>query len=197
MIWREKKIPLIVLAILLLANAVFFFTFRVDYQSRVRDLDERKQAAEQRLRQVREHRLASEQQYATYRKTQKDLQAIYNDRWATQPQRLTALINEVKRLATATDMVPPLYSFARSESETKNGIGTTTVSINFTVHGTYAQVRRLINLLELSDQFIIIEAVGLAGAPAGDKNATPLTMTLRLKTIFRQPPPTPGAARQL
>jgi len=190
MIWREKKLPLIFLGLLLVANTIFFFTYRVQYQSRVRDLDDRKAAAEQRLVQVQRQRATGEQQLATFRKTQKDLQTIYNERWATQTERLTALINEVKRLATASQMVPPSYAFGRSETDRNAvGIGTTTVSVTFTVHGTYQQVRRLINLLELSDQFIIIEGIGLGATP--DPNA-PLTMNLRLKTIFREPPAPPG-----
>jgi len=190
MIWREKKIPLIILGVLLLANTVFFFTYRVQYQSRVKDLDDRKAAAEQRLQAITRQRIACEQQLATYRKTQKDLQSIYNDRWATQTERLTALINEVKRLATASQMVPPSYVFTKSERDVRaaSGIGTTVVGVVFTVRGTYQQVRRLINLLELSDQFIIIEGIGLSNTP--DPNA-PLTMNLRLKTIFRAVPEAP------
>ena len=45
MIWRERKIPLIVMAVLLLGNVFFFFTYRVQYQSRLRDLDVRKDEA--------------------------------------------------------------------------------------------------------------------------------------------------------
>jgi len=190
MIWREKKIPLIIVGLLLLANTVFFFTYRVQYQSRVKDLDDRKAAAEQRLQSVTRQRLSGEQQLATYRKTQKELQAIYNDRWSTETERLTALINEVKRLAAASQMVPPSYVFTKSEKDAKaaSGIGTTVVGVTFTVHGTYQQVRRMINLLELSDQFIIIEGIGLSNTP--DPNA-PLTMNLRLKTIFRAVPEAP------
>lgn len=192
MIWREKKVPLIILGVLLLANTIFFFTYRVQYRSRVREMDDRKAAAIQRLQQVQHQRALGEQQLATYRKTQKDLQSIYNDRWSTQNARLTALINEVKRLAAATDMVPPSYAFGRTDKDKNSaGIDTTLVSVTFTVHGTYQQVRRLINLIELSDQFIIIESVGLGGA-AGE-NAV-LTMNLSLKTIFRDTPR--GAQKQ-
>jgi len=191
MIWREKKIPLIILAVLLLANTLFFFTYRVQYENRLRDLDARKASAEGRLQQVTNQRLLTEQQIAAYRKAQKQLQAIYDDRWATQQQRLTVLINEVKRLATATQMVPPSYAFDRSERDVKGGVGTVTVTVNFGVHGTYQQVRRLINLLELSDQFVIIDQIGLATAE-GDN----LTLNLRLKTIFRESQLPPAVANK-
>ena len=39
MIWREKRTLLFVLGAALLANAIFFFTYRVQYENRLRALD--------------------------------------------------------------------------------------------------------------------------------------------------------------
>jgi len=188
MIWREKRILLTVLGILLLGNTLFFFTYRVQYQKRLQDLDTRLHQSEDRLQHAQNARLTAEQQLGAYRKVQQDLQTLYNDRWATEPQRLTALINEVKRLAVASQLVPRTYSFSRTEdSQTSRAsrIGTNTVNITFTVQGNYQQIRRLINLLELSDQFVIIDGINLAGSGGSDST---LTMNLRLKTLFREPP---------
>jgi hypothetical protein len=69
-------------------------------------------------------------------------------------------------------------------SGVRGSIGTTTVEIAFNVQGTYEQTRRLINLLELSDQFVIIDGISLAtvGSTTGDKT---LSLNIRLKTLFR------------
>jgi hypothetical protein len=201
MIWREKRVLLIVLGVLLLANTIFFFTYRVQYVSRLEDLDARKEQTQAQLEQARHARLTAEQQLAAYKKVQNDLQVLYNERWSTPVQRLTALIDEVKKLAAASHLEPPSYSFSNSETKnstasgTRGSIGTTTVEIAFTVQGTYEQVRRLINLLELSDQFVIIDGISLAtnGATANDKT---LNLSIRLKTLFRDVRPAP-ASRQL
>lgn len=202
MIWREKRVLLIVLGVLLLANTIFFFTYRVQYANRLQDMDARQEQAKSRLQQVHNARIAAEQQLAAYKKVQNDLQTLYNERWSTALQRLTLLIDEVRRLAAASHLEPPSYSF--SNSETKNSrsaagasaIGTTTVGIAFTVQGTYDQVRRLINLLELSDQFVIIDGIGLAGS--GNPAEKILTLNIRLKTLFRDPYVTaPAANKQL
>ncbi len=191
MIWREKRILLIVLGLLLLANTIFFFTYRVQYVSRLQDLDARQEQEVARLDQARHARITTEQQLAAYKKVQNDLQVLYNERWSTALQRLTALIDEVRRLAAASHLEPPSYQFTSGETKntnivtnTKGSIGTTTVEISFTVQGTYEQVRRLINLLELSDQFVIIDGISLASNPTtvGDKT---LTLNIRLKTLFR------------
>ena len=52
------------------------------------------------------------------------------------------------------------------------------------MQGNYQQIRRLINLFELSRQFIIIDQIGLASAQ--DQN---LTLNLQLKTLFRDTSP--------
>ena len=184
MIWREKRILLTILAVLLAANTIFFFTYRVQYQKRLQALDDRMAEVEGQLQRARSVRRSVEQQIAGYRKVQTDLQTLYNDRWSTKPQRLTALIVEVKRLTAASQLVPPSIQFTDSEERTARGgaEGTSTVGISFTVQGTYQQIRRLINLLELSDQFVIIEGIGLAGSG----EAGTLTLTIRLKTLFKE-----------
>jgi hypothetical protein len=207
MIWREKRILLIVLGLLLLANTIFFFTYRVQYESRIHDLDARLEQAQARLDQAHHARITAEQQLAAYKKVQSDLQVLYNERWSTALMRLTALIDEVRRLAAASHLEPPSYQFTTGESKnasastsnTKGSIGTTTVEIGFTVQGTYEQVRRLINLLELSDQFVIIDGISLAasgGSPEGTIDKT-LTLNIRLKTLFRDARNAPAAAKQL
>src|SRR6266545_3615101 len=110
MIWREKRIPLAILGVFLLANAVFFFTYRVQYENRLSALEADKHAAEQHLEQLRARRAQTEQQIAAYRKAQADLATIYNERWATLPERFTALINEVKRLETASQLIGRSHS---------------------------------------------------------------------------------------
>lgn len=186
MIWREKRILLIVLGLLLLANTLFFFTYRVQYVSRLQDLEATKEQAQGRLDQARLARVTAEQQLAAYKKIQNDLQVLYDERWATPMQRLTTLIDEVKKLSAASHLEPPSYVFTSSGTKTANikgSVGTTTVGITYTVQGTYEQVRRLINLLELSDQFVIIDGISLVSSGvAADKT---LTLNIRLKTLFR------------
>jgi hypothetical protein len=191
MIWREKRILLIVLALLLAANAAFYFTYGVQYEKRLEDMDQRLADAERGLRQARASRIRTERTFQSYRQIERDITRIYNEHWATQPQRLTAMIKEVKRLAEASGTPPPSYGFTHKEVEVKSmapavrrrrdqALGASEVGITFGVDGSYAQIRRLINLLELSEQFVIIDQVGLS---AGDGER--LTMTLQLKTLFR------------
>ena len=183
MIWREKRVLLTILGVLLLANTAFFFTYRVQYENRLQDLDARLKTSEARLAQARSMRIAAQQQIDGYRKVQNDIQVLYNERWATEPERFTALVTEIKKVTAASQLVPGSLSFSETPERTTapGGAGTEVVHIAFAVQGTYQQVRRLINLLELSDQFVIIDGISL-GAAGSNQN---LTLNIRLKTIFR------------
>ncbi|HXG59206.1 MAG TPA: hypothetical protein VNL91_09305 [Thermoanaerobaculia bacterium] len=195
MIWREKKVLLIVLGVLLAANTLFFFTYRVQYEERLASLEQRLEQAESSLTDARAARLAAERRVNAYRKIQRDIQQIYDERWATQDERLTALIAEVKKLAVASNLVPRAYSFRKTEqSASRQGTpGAVVVGISFTVQGSYEQVRRLINLLELSRQFVIIDQIALHAG-----NDQILTLNLQLKTLFRDETQNrPAASRPL
>ena len=126
MIWREYRVLLIVLAVLLAANAVFFFTYRVQYESRLQALDTRLQQTEEQLQRARNKRLSAEQQLASYNKAQIDLQNLYNYRWSTKAQRLTALINELKRMGAVTQLDPNSMNFSQAqdrEAQKSGGVG--------------------------------------------------------------------------
>lgn len=190
--WREKRILLAVLGILLAANALFFLTYRVQYQARLTELDDRRDQAAARLSQERASRVLAERRLAAYRKISRDVQDVYNQQWSTEPQRLAALIAEVKRLAIASQLIPKSISYNRTQpaAQRRERTAAEIVTINFSVQGNYQQVRRLINLLELSRQFVIIDQISLASSQ--DQS---LTLTLQLKTLFRDL--TPAPAREL
>lgn len=199
MIWREKKILLLVLGLLLAANTIFFFTYRVQYESRLSALDARKDSVRAQLEEARRARVAADQQVAAYRKIERDIADIFENRWSTKDRRLTSMITEVKQLAVQAHMVPPSYRFEIAEAKftsdsrqtgarANQKTGATQMGISFVVEGTYQQVRRLINMLELSDQFVIIDRIGLT---TGSEDR--LTMTIHVKTLFRDP----TASRQL
>jgi hypothetical protein len=187
MIWRERRVLLIILGLILLANTIFFFTYRVQYQSRLDELDTRLAQVQGEHEQARNARVRAEQTLASYRNVEKDVLEVFNKHWATQPERFTKLFGEVTRLAVASSLVPKTYTFGRrdpkrvsSSGPRREQLGATEVNISFGVEGTYQQARRLINLLELSQQFVIIESITLTAA-----EGQALTLDLELKTIFR------------
>ncbi|MBV8517442.1 MAG: hypothetical protein JO197_08580 [Acidobacteria bacterium] len=200
MIWREKRVLLIVLAVILAANTIFFFTYRVQYQSRLDATAQRLSEAEAQLRSAKADRAKADTALASYRRIERDVQDIYDHHWSTQAERLTAMIGEVKRLAVASALVPPSYAFDAAAVQAQNAgnrrraepIGATEVGIAFSVTGTYDQARRLINLLELSRQFVIIDSISLVA-----REGNQLTLNLHVKTLFRDDSAAPAANNRL
>ena len=198
-VWAEKGILLGILSLLLIANTIFFFTYRVQYVERLRALDETLAQREKTLKDAHTARLAAEHQHAAYRKIQTDLDEVYNKRWSTRAARFTVLISEVKKLAQASNFAPKVYNFTladagsgssqgqgrtqplRGSNGRKNALHASEVGIMFNATGTYDQVRRLVNLLELSDQFVIINQLSITSSDLGL-----VTVSLNLKTLFRE-----------
>ena len=104
------------------------------------------------------------------------LDELYRVRFATQAERLTQLITEVKRLAQRAGLEPASISYPE---ESIDRFGLVRMSLVFGVQGTYTQLRTLINLLELSDLFLVLERVGLS-----DSAASVLSINLQISTFF-------------
>ncbi len=182
MIWREKRWLLIVLGALLLANLAFFVTYRVRFQQRVEALDGRLDQTREQLAQARASRLAAEKELATYRQVVTTVDKVYGDWWGSPEDRLAPLLIELRSLAKRSGLVPRTINYSQADAQ-KEG-DTSSLSISFGVSGSYDQIRRLINLLELSDQFVIIDEVTL-----GSGNSEALHLNIRLRTLFAEPGP--------
>lgn len=199
MIWREKRLHLLILGLLLLGNVVFFFTYRVQYQSRLDAMDQRLSEAEALREKSRHARAQAEQSLQAYRRVEQDVKEVFDEHWSTQPRRFTLLVAEVKRLARASNTIPQTYAFQQGEvketTDSRGGraVGAREVGIGFSVTGTYDQARRMINLLELSQQFVIIDQISLSGGGEADK----LTLNLHIKTLFRDDAPDDDANNRL
>ncbi|HUP66517.1 MAG TPA: hypothetical protein VM557_14695 [Thermoanaerobaculia bacterium] len=181
MIWREKRWLLAIIGVLLLANLVFFFTYRVRFQQRVESLDSRLEQTREELQTARADRAAAEQEVATYLQIETGIERVYSEIWATPEERLTPLLLEMRELARRSELQPPAVVYNQTTFTEQQG-GTSSLEISFGVRGSYRQIRRLINLIELSNQFVIIDEIGLNGITGGD-----LQLTLNLRTLFRNP----------
>ena len=86
------------------------------------------------------------------------------------------MIREVKELASNSGL-QPAESISYPE-ESIEDYGLTKRSLVFSVQGSYAQLRRFINLLELSETFVVLEQINVSGVSPN------LTVSLRISTLF-------------
>ena len=108
--------------------------------------------------------------------SRESLTNIYLRGFSTESERLTQLIAEVKRLAQRAGLRPSSISYPE---DTLEDYGLVRMSLVFGVQGTYPQLRMLVNLLERSDLFLVLEQVGLGGA-----RESTLNINLAIATYF-------------
>ena len=156
-------------------NAGLLSTYRGVYAGRFQALeDEIAEVGNLRTRTTQEM-ARREGQVATVEATRSRVASLYREGFATERERLTDLIREVKDLADRSGLHPGSISYP--EEQLKQ-YGLVEKSLVFTVEGNYTQLRRLINQLETTDTFVVIESISLS-------EATPnLRIDLRLSTLF-------------
>jgi len=125
-----------------------------------------------------EERKRTEKLVERLRDNQQRIEEFRSQRLATEAERLTQVIAEVKDLARRAAVEP---SSIRYPEERLRGVGLTRRSIVFSVDGDYGGLRRFINFLELSDLFLTLEEVSLSGS-SGRSSA--LRISLQVSTLF-------------
>jgi len=195
-LWRERwRLWAPALAFFLL-NLGVLAVYRVRYAGDVALLDDRLARTSTQLAALAGERRELEAGRERALTTRAAITELYRDRFATEKERLTKMIAEVKALAARAGLVPSAISYP---VESLADYGLVKKSVVFGVEGTYRELRQLINLLELSSSFLTLEGVSLGAAgPQGS-----LRINLRISTFFSQgsaaapygaPPGTAGVA---
>ncbi len=138
--------------------------------------------AEERLATLTAQRQELEDVLVKIDETQENIHYLYEEIFATERQRLTAAIREVRQMAREANLEPQQTSYPE---ETLEEYGLQERSFVFSVTGTYFDLRKLINSLELSESFLTLEEVGLSGDTG--RGGPQLSISLRLSTLFAAP----------
>jgi len=159
-----------------LLNLALFSTYRVVYAGQVVNLRERLESREAEL----DHLKAQANDLATLvrqaRSTRDALGELYTHRLASERIRFTKVAAEIRELARRSGLEPSAVSYPTQEIE---DYGLVKRQFAFTVTGTYVELRRFVNLLEVTPTFITLEQVGLSGEQGSE-----LRIRLTLSTLF-------------
>lgn len=180
-IWRRRPWLWVPAVVFFLANAVFFSVYRLGYAGQVESLEETLAGRQKELQEIQRERQENEGKLQKARINEQRIQEFYNERLATRRQRLTDVTAEVNRLEARAGLAPRSTAYPEQLIE---DFGLVKRSFNFSVEGTYSELRHFVNLLELSPSFLTLEEVQLTDG--GDKPE--LRMTLKISTLFRQDP---------
>ncbi len=157
-IWRQRLwvwvSPLAFVAI----GAVGLLVYQLAYSDRVKTLELDLRDQHRQLADAHAARLHAEDLMHQARVNRERIWQLYDEHFSTRRRRLTGVTAEVKDLARRAGLVPRSISYPEEQIQQ---YGLIKRSFVFSVEGTYADLRKFINLLELSDSFLTLEDASL------------------------------------
>ncbi len=182
-VWRRTLwlwvVPLAFCAVGLLILAIYMHSF----SGRVERLQNQLQASRHSLESYRAQRADGESFLLRVEQQRRQVEELYVRQFRTEEERFTAVIQEVKRLARDAGLEPSNLAYPSSGKSAYDLAGR---DINFSVNGTYRQVRTFINFLELSDHFLTLREVTLTGVSDEVRREPTLGINLRVSTYFHR-----------
>ncbi|HYO12226.1 MAG TPA: hypothetical protein VE685_03410 [Thermoanaerobaculia bacterium] len=181
-IWRQRLWVWLPALLFFLANAVAFSVYRLGYAGDVASLEEELDRQELQIGQLREQRKELETLVARVRTNDLQVRQLYSEHLSNRRRALIGVDAEFKRLASQAGLLPRSISYDEEEIES---YGLVRRSFSFSVEGTYAELRKFINLLELSPSFLTIEEISVVG---GADEGPEVKIDLTLSTLFARDP---------
>lgn len=186
--WIERRwwwLPLAALVIVNVTALLWYGLVHSGYAKRVDQQLESRQGELQRLEATvdRQRRVAQRLRF-----NDRKLTDFYTTRLAPPSERLTEVIREVRTLARTAGLQPAAIDYPEDDLA---DYGLIKRSFSFGVRGSYSQLRRFINLLEVTDSFLTLEEVQLTGR--GDQPE--LRISMKLSTLFIEDT-APGSAEE-
>ena len=185
-VWRRRLwlwLPALALVVLNLA-VLSTYRFLLAGQAQLRAL--RVERAESELLRLEADRAALEDLVSRAERNREKVEEFYSTWVASESELLTRVIAEVKDLARRAGVESSSFHYPEEDLE---DYGLLRRSIAFTVTGRYSELRQFINLIELSDYFLMLEQVQLNDTGQGDST---VRVRLIVSSLFlRGPAPSP------
>lgn len=158
-IWRQRLWVWATALAFVALNGIGLLVYLFAYSDRVKTLELDLRDQGKRQAEVHAAHLHSEDLLRQARVNRERILQLYDEHFSTRRRRLTGVTAEVKDLAGRAGLVPRSITYPEEQIQQ---YGLIKRSFIFSVDGTYADLRKFINLLELSDSFLTLEDVALA-----------------------------------
>ena len=182
-IWRLRLWVWVPALLFFLANATAYVVYRFGFADRVKSLEARMEETKKELAPLAAKRTHLERLIQRSQRNEVEIRRLYGEKFSTRSQRLTRITAEVKQLARNAGLEPLTLTYPELPIEQ---YGLVRRSFSFPVNGTYLELRKFINLLELSDSFLTLDEVTLDGKEGGE--GPELSIRLSLSTLFASEP---------
>jgi len=198
-IWRQRLWVWVPALLFFLANATAYTIYRFGFADRVASLQEDLKDQRERLDPLDARRQKLQTLLDRSKRNELEIRKLYAESFSTRRARLTNINTEVKTLARKAGLDPRSFSYPEEQIQQ---YGLIKRSFVFSVEGSYVNLRKFINLLELSDSFLTLESINLMpgtsdrqGKGRGavqSQEGSELRISLTLSTLFARDPNDPG-----
>jgi type IV pilus assembly protein PilO len=182
-IWRQRLWIWLPALLFFLANATAFTIYRMGYAGQVQSLEANLEEVDKQLAPQTQKSRVLEQRLQKAKTTEVAVRKLYDDVFATRSERLTKVTTEVRSLARKAGLNPRTITYPQERIEDYGLIKRSWV---FSVDGTYVELRQFLNLLELTDSFLTLEAITLSEETSDE--GPELRMSLTISTLFAEEP---------
>jgi len=175
-LWRQNRVFPVGIAALLVINVALFFWLSLSLAPRSEQLERTYIDLQARTRQGK--LLAGETPQARFLQAKSDLERfrdIIPDR-----SELSRLIAELTELAAKSALSVQRIGYAPAELPEQRLLAYT---LNFSVTGSYAEIKHFVYRLEQAPRLVVIEQFSLSAAPSVDKSRQ-VSLNLKLTTYF-------------
>jgi Tfp pilus assembly protein PilO len=175
-IWRQRLWIWVPALVFFLANAGAFAVYKLGYAGRIESLQETLDGQARTLQDLTAQQKNVEAMLARVQTNEQQVEQLFSDRLSARSRRLTGITAEVKELAQRSGLVPRTISYPEEEIEE---FGLIKRSFVFSVEGTYVELRRFVNLLEVSRSFLSLDQITVSSTEGSE-----LRIDLALSTLF-------------
>ncbi|MEM6793585.1 MAG: hypothetical protein AAF725_06355 [Acidobacteriota bacterium] len=183
--WRERPLKWLVPLVFVVFNLLLLVFYQAFFSDRVVSLERIYEEQASDLEELRQEREKAERFTRALERQKEATGVLYEEYFGVEGERFTRMLRDIRTRARQAGMDPKSFAYPESPVE---AYGLNRRNVNFAVEGTYEQLRRFINLLELTDQFVTLQSVTLGDAQgAGQGSGEPrLKIRLSLSTLFQE-----------
>jgi Tfp pilus assembly protein PilO len=173
-LWRWL-VPLVLVVVF----ASVLSTYRAIYAGRLAALRAQISSEEKDLERLGSERADLDALVDRARAGKTGIETLYEDTFSTERERFTSVLREVRELAERSGLRVESFSYP---TEAIEDFGLIERQIVFNVEGSYDQLRRFVNFMELADNFVVLRNVDASEGRSG------LRIHLELSTLFAASP---------
>lgn len=188
-IWRQRAWVWVPALVFFLVNLAVWSVYQLGYAANLQLLEAELKGQRSEIETLKGRQAEADELLRRADLNHRRVTELYEDSFSTRKHRQAEITAEVIDLARRAGMSPTAFSFPEEEIQDYH---LTKRSFIFSVNGTYLELRKFVNLLELSDSFLTLEDVQLSQDPKGAE----LRISLRLSTLFKESEPPAGPSAQ-